>query len=83
MQVRCYRCGTSFEFGRPAMEAAVASAGTSHAKIFVVECVKCRQAIKVPMAQIRRLLPQHAPAQDAPAGAPPAETHEEPPADKA
>lgn len=83
MQVRCYRCGTSFEFGRPAMEAAVASAEESHAKVYVVECVRCRQAIKVPIAQIRRFLPQHPPAEQVPEDAPPVETQGEPPADPA
>lgn len=83
MQIRCYRCGTSFEFGRPAMEAAAASAEETHAKIWVVECVHCRQAIKVPIGQIRRWLPHRAPAQEPSPDAPPAETQEEPPAGEA
>ncbi len=78
MQVRCYRCGTSFEFGRPAMEAAVAAAEQSHAKVYVVECVHCRQAIKVPIAQIRRFLPPGRP----PADKNEAQEKEEPPATK-
>ncbi len=59
MQVRCYRCGTSFELGPAAMQAAVAAAAEKHARIHVVECPKCRQAIKVPVDQIRRFVPRH------------------------
>ncbi len=89
MQIRCYKCGTSFEFTRAAMEQAVADAEANHSKVTVVECVKCRQANKVPIAQIRRFLPPHSPhtpgAADAaspPAGAADEKTESEPPADK-
>ncbi len=87
MQIRCYRCGTSFELGRAAMEQAVEEAEKEGHKAYVVECVRCRQAIKVPIAQIRRGLPPKAPhAPDAPAepeAPPPAEPEHKTPKKRA
>ena len=55
MNVRCYRCGWSFSLGREAVMAAVAASAGQ--KLHVEHCPRCRQAIKLPMIQLKRELP--------------------------
>jgi hypothetical protein len=55
MNTRCYKCGWSFSFSREALEeAAVTSTGQ---RAHVIHCPRCRQAIRIPMDQITRALP--------------------------
>ena len=61
MQVRCQRCGWMLTLGREAIAVAVAEAQQSHEQHHVVDCPRCRRAIKVPVADLRRRLPANYP----------------------
>jgi hypothetical protein len=61
MNTRCYRCGWSFSLSRDTISAAVAQAEATKAKYHVEHCPKCRQAIKLPVDQLKRAA-AHAPA---------------------
>jgi hypothetical protein len=58
MQVRCQRCGWSFNLGRDWVAAAVEEAAEKGLKYQQVECGKCRHGIKVPVKQLRRFAPR-------------------------
>lgn len=58
MQVRCQRCGWSINLSRDFIAAAVAEADEKKLKHSMVECTKCRHAIKVPVKQMRRFAPR-------------------------
>jgi len=64
MQVRCQRCGWSFNLGREWMAAALEEADEKKLKYYQVECGKCRHGIKVPIKQIRRFAPRPAPQEE-------------------
>lgn len=65
MNTRCYRCGWSFSLSRETMSAAVAQAEATKAKYHVEHCPKCRQAIKLPVDQLKRAVPPTKPAPEA------------------
>lgn len=76
MNARCYRCGWSFSLSRETIAAAVANADARGDTFHVEPCPKCKQAIKLPLDQLRQSLPagwkpEPAAVEDAPA-APPA-----------
>ncbi len=73
MQVRCQRCGWMQTLGREAIALALAEAQQSHEQHHVVDCPRCRHAIKVPVTDLRRRLPTHYPL---PEIAPPASNSE-------
>ncbi len=87
MNARCYRCGWSFSMSREAIAAAVAAADARGDTYHVEPCPRCKQAIKLPLDQLRNSLPpgwtpaaEAAPAAEAPAApasAPEAQAHEE------
>ena len=58
MQVRCQRCGWSFNLSRDFVIAAVEEATEKKLKYAQVECTKCRHGIKVPIRQLRRFVPR-------------------------
>lgn len=58
MNVRCPFCRTSFNLSREAVAQAVAEADEKRQKHHVVECIKCRKAIKVSVKQMRRFVPR-------------------------
>jgi hypothetical protein len=80
MNARCYRCGWSFSMSREAIAAAVTAANAQTDKFHVEPCPRCKQAVKLPLDQLRRALPHDwtpadevtAPIAEEPA-APPAE----------
>ena len=75
MNARCYRCGWSFSLGREAIAAAVTIAETQGDKYHVEPCPRCKQAVKIPIEQLRQALPPGwtpAPAAAAPAPEAPA-----------
>ena len=61
MQVRCQRCGAMQTLGRDSIALALAEAQQSHEQHHVVDCPRCRRAIKVPVADLRRRLPANYP----------------------
>ncbi len=88
MNARCYRCGWSFSMSREAIAAAVTAADARGDTYHVEPCPRCKQAIKLPLDQLRQSLPpgwtpavvEAAPAAEAPAAPAPAaqeEAHEE------
>ncbi|MBN1316150.1 MAG: hypothetical protein JXA42_11795 [Anaerolineales bacterium] len=58
MQVRCQRCGWSFNLSRDFIASAVQDADEKKLKHYLVECTKCRHGIKVPVKQLRRFAPR-------------------------
>jgi hypothetical protein len=77
MNARCYRCGWSFSLSRETIAAAVAAADAQGDTYHVEPCPKCKQAIKLPLDQLRRALP---PGWKPEAAAAPAEEPTAPPA---
>jgi DNA-directed RNA polymerase subunit RPC12/RpoP len=73
MQVRCQRCGWMQTLGRESIALALAEAQRSHEQHHVIDCPRCRHAIKVPVADLRRRLPANYPL---PEIAPPASNSE-------
>jgi hypothetical protein len=62
MHVRCSYCRHSFNLSRDYMIEAVAEATEKRQKYHAVECINCRKLIKVPIAQMKRYVPE-SPAQ--------------------
>lgn len=58
MNVRCPYCRNSFNLGRDIVAQGVAEADEKRQKYYVVECMKCRKAIKVSVKQMRRFVPR-------------------------
>lgn len=56
MNTRCYRCGWSFSLSRDTIGAAVTNAAEGET-YHVENCPKCKQAIKIPLDQLKRALP--------------------------
>jgi len=63
MNVRCNYCRQSFNLSRDYMVDALAEAAEKKQKYHTVECINCRKAIKVPVAQMKRYVPE-VPAED-------------------
>ena len=61
MQVRCQRCGWMFTLGRDALALALAEAQQSQEQYHMVDCPRCRHAIKVQVTELRRRLPKDYP----------------------
>jgi hypothetical protein len=80
MNVRCVRCGSNLSLGREAVEAAVTAAAATGDKLYVTACPRCRQAIKIPIKQLRLSLPANWTPAAAPPEQPPAVTAAEMPA---
>jgi hypothetical protein len=57
MNARCYRCGWSFSLSREAIAAAVTAADVQGDKYHVEPCPRCKQAVKLPLDQLRHALP--------------------------
>jgi len=77
MQVRCQRCGWMTTLGREAIALALAEAQQSHEQYHMVNCSRCRRAIKVQVAEMRRHLPADYPLPEAPAPTTPAKSEPE------
>lgn len=58
MNVRCSYCRQSFNLSRDYLVDAVAKAEEKRQKYHTVECINCRKAIKVPVAQMKRFAPE-------------------------
>ncbi|MCA9916430.1 MAG: hypothetical protein KC445_00690 [Anaerolineales bacterium] len=58
MNVRCNYCRQSFNLGRDYLVDALAKAKETKQKTHSVECINCRKTIKVPVAQIKRYVPE-------------------------
>ncbi len=58
MHVRCTFCRHSFNLTRDFMVGAVAEANEKRMKYVQVECLNCRKQIKVPVAQMKRYVPE-------------------------
>lgn len=56
MNVRCPFCRISFNLSREFVTQAVTEADEKRQKHHVVECIKCRKAIKVSVKQMRRFV---------------------------
>ena len=61
MQIRCQRCGWMQTLGRESIALVLAEAQQSHEQHHVIDCPRCRHAIKVPVADLRRRLPANYP----------------------
>jgi hypothetical protein len=57
MNARCYRCGWSFSLSREVIAAAVTAADARGDTFHVEPCPRCKQAIKLPLDQLRNALP--------------------------
>ncbi len=57
MQVRCQRCGWMVTLGRETIALALADAQKNREQYHMVDCPRCRRAIKVQVAEMRRHLP--------------------------
>ena len=60
MHVRCTYCRHSFNITREYMVQAVDKANEKGQKYHSLECINCRKQIKVPVAQMKRNLPEPA-----------------------
>lgn len=58
MNVRCNYCRQSFNLSRDYLVDAVTKATEKKQKYHTVECINCRKAIKVPVAQMKRFAPE-------------------------
>ena len=67
MHVRCSYCRHSFNLSRDYMIEAVADATEKRQKYYAVECINCRKLIKVPIAQMKRYVPDSPTKADTPA----------------
>lgn len=54
MQVRCYRCHTSYSLGREEIEFALEALEESGGKHYDARCPRCRQMNRVSMEQLRQ-----------------------------
>jgi len=54
MQVRCQKCGWTFTLSRDAINAIMEEIKESKPTHYMIDCPKCRQAIKVQTRQLRR-----------------------------
>ncbi len=80
MNARCYRCGWSFTLSRETIAEAVAAADQRGDRFHVEPCPRCKQAIKLPLDQLRNALPPGwtpPETSQAPAAPPPAEAPHE------
>ncbi len=58
MNVRCSYCRHTFNLSRDYMAQAVAEAMEKKQKYHSLECLNCRKQIKVPVAQMKRYVPE-------------------------
>src|SRR3989338_8552482 len=58
VNTRCYRCGWSLSIGHDTIVAALAQMQAAGGKYYVEHCPRCRQAVKIPLDQLRRALPR-------------------------
>lgn len=61
MHVRCSYCRHTFNLTRDYLVQAVAESAEKRQKYHVVECINCRKKIKVPLAQMKRYVPEEQP----------------------
>jgi phage FluMu protein Com len=54
MQVRCYRCHTSYSLGREEIQFALEALEESGGKHYDARCPHCRQMNRVSLEQLRR-----------------------------
>lgn len=60
MHVRCSYCRHTFNLTREYIAEAVAEAAEKGQKYHSLECINCRKQIKVPIAQMKRYVPEPA-----------------------
>lgn len=60
MHVRCTYCRHTFNITREYMALALAKANEKGQKYHSLECINCRKQIKVPVAQMKRYVPEPA-----------------------
>ena len=58
MHVRCSYCRHSFNLTREYIAEAVAEAAEKGQKYHSLECPNCRKQVKVPIAQMKRYVPE-------------------------
>ena len=58
MHVRCSYCRQTFNLSKDYMTQAVSKAEQKGQKYHSLECINCRKQIKVPVAQMKRYLPE-------------------------
>ncbi len=64
MQIRCQYCKWMFTLGREALAQALAEAQAQGEHYHMVDCPKCRHAIKLQVKEMRRRLPPDYPLPD-------------------
>ncbi len=57
MRIRCQRCGWMITVGRESVALALAKAQQSQEHYHMFDCPRCRRAVKVQVAELRRHLP--------------------------
>ena len=62
MNIRCSYCRQSFNLSREYVAQAIEKASAKRHKYHTVECINCRKMIKVPIAQMKRFVPQESTA---------------------
>lgn len=64
MHVRCSYCRHTFNLSRDYMAQAIADAAEKGQKYHSLECINCRKQIKVPIAQMKRYVPETEPTEE-------------------
>lgn len=65
VKVRCFKCGHAFQLTEQYIANALAAEGaTGKPSHYVVECLRCRQANKVPLKRVRLPEPEKAPEEE-------------------
>lgn len=64
MHVRCPYCNHSFNLSREYVAQSLAKAEKKGHKYHGLECINCRKLIKIPLAQMRRAVPEEEVAEE-------------------
>lgn len=60
MQIKCYRCSTSFHLNKDQAAAGLADLEQNEGKHFGMQCPKCRTTNRISLEQLRRAVPRPA-----------------------
>lgn len=80
MPIKCQWCGWSYTMGREALLLAVAKAQVEKTTHYIENCPKCRRAMKIQVAELKRRVPPGTVLPDLTAAPAPTDSTPEPPA---